>query len=191
MSNNNDHDNVTPEPKRFRKYTLESDLDTNNMNNLSISDSKSDAPTTGGTSQNGHTSVIFQTTEDQSVNLAEIIQQMVISPRFIESIGPIIASADKNSLDDAMQNYVSTLETKVKRQDEEINNLKESNEELSDSNRMMSSRIDTLGKQLESVQQYGRTNSLRFHNVPMKLDNIQDTAGLVLKVSRDHLGVEL
>jgi hypothetical protein len=56
---------------------------------------------------------------------------------------------------------------------------------------MMSSRIDTLGKQLESVQQYGRTNSLRFHNVPMKLDNIQDTAGLVLKVSRDHLGVEL
>jgi hypothetical protein len=49
---------------------------------------------------------------------------------------------------------------------------------------MMSSRIDTFGKQLESVQQYGRTNSLRFHNVPMKLDNIQDTAGLVLKVSR-------
>jgi chaperonin cofactor prefoldin len=191
MSNNNDHGNVTPEPKRFRKYTLESDLDTNNMNNLSISDSKSDAPTTGGTSQNGHTSVIFQTTEDQSVNLAEIIQQMVISPRFIESIGPIIASADKNSLDDAMKNYVSTLETKVKRQDEEINNLKESNEELSDSNRMMSSRIDTLGKQLESDQQYGRRNSLRFHNVPMKLDNIQDTAGLVLKVSRDHLGVEL
>jgi septal ring factor EnvC (AmiA/AmiB activator) len=90
-----------------------------------------------------------------------------------------------------MKNYVSTLETKVKRQDEEINNLKESNEELSDSNRMMSSRIDTLGKQLESDQQYGRRNSLRFHNVPMKLDNIQDTAGLVLKVSRDHLGVEL
>jgi hypothetical protein len=45
MSNNNDHDKVTPEPKRFRKYTSdsESDLDTNNMNNQSISDSKSDA----------------------------------------------------------------------------------------------------------------------------------------------------
>jgi hypothetical protein len=32
MSNNNDHDKVIPEPKRFRKYTSdsESDLDTNN-----------------------------------------------------------------------------------------------------------------------------------------------------------------
>jgi hypothetical protein len=42
-----------------------------------------------------------------------------------------------NSLDDAMKNYVSTLETRW------INKLKESNEELSDSNRIMSSRIDT------------------------------------------------
>ena len=116
MSNNNDHDKVTPEPKRFRKYTSdsESDLDTNNMNNQSISDSKSNAPT----SQNGHTPVIFQTTESQSVNLTEIIQQVVISPSFIESIGLIIANAVKNSLDDAMKHYVSTLETKVKGQDE-------------------------------------------------------------------------
>jgi hypothetical protein len=37
-----------------------------------------------------------------------------------------------------MNNYVSTLETKVKSQDEEINKLKESNGELNDSNRMMS-----------------------------------------------------
>jgi hypothetical protein len=60
------------------------DLDTNNMNNQSIPDSKGDAPT----SQNGHTPVIFQTTEGQSVNLTEIIEQTVISPSFIESIGP-------------------------------------------------------------------------------------------------------
>ena len=39
-----------------------------------------------------------------------------------------------------MNNYVFTLETKVKSQDEEINKLKESNEELNGSNRMMSSR---------------------------------------------------
>jgi hypothetical protein len=38
---------------------------------------------------------------------------------------------------------VFTLETKVKIQDEDINKLKESNGELSGSNRMMSSRIDT------------------------------------------------
>jgi len=189
MSNDNDHDKVTPEPKRFRKYTSdsESDLDTNNMNNQSISDSKSDAPT----SQNGHTPVIFQTTEGQSVNLTEIIQQTVISPSFIESIGPIIANAVKSSLDDAMKNYVSTLETRVKSQDEKINKLNKSNEELSDSNRMMNSRIDSLEKDLESLQQYGRRNSLRFHNVPMNPDNIQGTDGLVLKVCKDHLGVEL
>jgi hypothetical protein len=36
-----------------------------------------------------------------------------------------------------MNNYVFTLETKVKSQDEEINKLKESNEELNGSNRMI------------------------------------------------------
>ena len=46
-----------------------------------------------------------------------------------------------------MNNYVSTLETKVKSQDEEINKLKESNGELNDSNRMMSNKIDTLEKE--------------------------------------------
>jgi prefoldin subunit 5 len=48
-------------------------------------------------------------------------------------------------------------------QDEKINKLKKSNEELGDSNRMMNSRIDSLEKDLESLQQYGRRNSLRFH----------------------------
>jgi hypothetical protein len=47
----------------------ESDLDTNNMNNQSISHSKSYAPI----SQNDDTPAIFQTTEGQSVNLTEII----------------------------------------------------------------------------------------------------------------------
>ena len=39
----------------------------------------------------------------------------------------------------------------------------------------MNSRIDLLEKDLESLQQYGRRNSLRFHNVPMNSDNIQGT----------------
>ena len=55
----------------------------------------------------------------------------------------------------------------------------------------MNSRIDSLEKDLESLQQYGRRNSLCFHNVPMNSDNIQGTDGLVLKVCKDHLGVEL
>jgi hypothetical protein len=41
----------------------------------------------------------------------------------------------------------------------------------------MNSRIDSLEKDLESLQQYGRRNSLRFHNVPMNSDNIQGTDG--------------
>jgi hypothetical protein len=58
------------------------------------------------------------------VNLTEIIQQTVICPSFIESTGPINANAVRSSIDDAMKKYVSTLETKVKSQDEKINKLK-------------------------------------------------------------------
>jgi hypothetical protein len=68
-----------------------------------------------------------ESTEGQSVNLTEIIQQTVICPSFIESIGPINANAVRSSIDDAMKNYVSTLETKVKSQDEKINKLKKTN----------------------------------------------------------------
>ena len=79
MSNNNDHDKVTPEPKRFRKYTSdsESDLDTNNMNNQSISDSKSYAPT----SQNGDTPVIFQTTEQFYLNANGLLDKNSNNPK--------------------------------------------------------------------------------------------------------------
>jgi predicted RNase H-like nuclease (RuvC/YqgF family) len=59
---------------------------------------------------------------------------------------------------------VSTLETKVKSQDEEINKLKESNGELNDSNRMMSSKIDTLEKEhlLNNIQIHDIENSSSF-----------------------------
>jgi hypothetical protein len=57
-----------------------------------------------------------------------------------------------------MNNYVFTLETKVKSQDEDINKLKESNGELSGSNRMMSSRIDTLEIEHFGLSQYLRGN---------------------------------
>jgi hypothetical protein len=59
-----------------------------------------------------------------------------------------------------MKNYVFTLETKVKSQEEEINILKESNGELNGSNRMMSSRIDTLEKEHFGLSQYLGGNSL-------------------------------
>jgi len=44
--------------------------------------------------------------------------------------------------------------------DEEINKLKESNEELSDSNRIVSSRIDTLEKEHFGLSQYLGENIL-------------------------------
>jgi uncharacterized protein Yka (UPF0111/DUF47 family) len=74
-----------------------------------------------------------------------------------------IANAVKTSLDDAMKNYMSTLETKVKSQDEKINKLKKTNEELGDSNRMMNSRIDSLEKDLESLQKAWTNYSLLYY----------------------------
>jgi hypothetical protein len=47
---------------------------------------------------------------------------------------------------------------------------------------ILTSRIDSLEKDLESLQQYGRRNSLRFHNVPMNSDNIQGTVGYLAVV---------
>jgi hypothetical protein len=62
---------------------------------------------------------------------------------------------------------MSTLETKVKSQDEEINKLKESNGELNDSNRMMSSRIDTLGEYFDLLPALPLNNCIILPALPL------------------------
>jgi beta-mannanase len=64
----------------------------------------------------------------------------------------------KTSLHDAMQKLC--LHSWNKSQNEEINKLKESNEELSGSNRMMSNIIDTLEKEHFGFSQYLGGNML-------------------------------
>ena len=67
----------------------------------------------------------------------------------------------------SIKHYMSTLETKVKSQDEEINKLKESNGELNDSNRMMSSRIDTLGEYFDLLPALPLNNCIILPALPL------------------------
>ena len=44
---------------------------------------------------------------------------------------------------------------------------------------------------MEELEQYGRVNFLRFHNISVNQDQIQQTDETVLKICKDNLDIDL
>ncbi|VDI37957.1 Hypothetical predicted protein [Mytilus galloprovincialis] len=119
--------------------------------------------------------IMFTTTEGQSVNLSEVLKHAIASSDFVDCIGPFIGNVVKASVDSDLSNYVSNLEAKIEKQEQKISDLMVKNLELKESNKQMNGRVDLIGIDLEELQQYGRRNSLRFHNVPLRKTGSEDS----------------
>lgn len=196
---------VTPEPKRFCKYTSDSESD-QLQNNIVMEEvlshhddpqSDTDSVVQSNTSPStSHTllsqpPIIFTTTEGQSVNLSEVIKHTIASPDFVECIGPLIANVVKASVDSALSNYVSNLEAKIEKQEQTISDLMVQNSELKESNKQMNGRVNSIEIDLEELQQYGRRNSLRFHNVPLKKTELGSTDDKIVGLCKSLLDVDI
>ncbi|CAC5423290.1 unnamed protein product [Mytilus coruscus] len=141
-----DSEKVTPEPKRFCKYTSDSESDDHHLQNnivmeevlshhdgqQSVTDSVVQSTTSPSTSHRlpSQPPIIFTTTEGQSVNLSEVIKHTIVSPDFVDCIGPLIANVFKVGVDSALSNYVSNLEAKIEKQEQIISDLMVKNSEL-------------------------------------------------------------
>ncbi|CAC5368803.1 unnamed protein product [Mytilus coruscus] len=135
--------------------------------------------------------IIFTTTEGQSINLSEVIKHTIASPDFVDCIGPLIANVVKASVDSALSNYVSNLEAKIEKQEQIISDLMVKNSELKESNKQMDGRVESIEIDLEELQQYGRRNSLRFHNVPLKKTELGSTDDKIVGLCKSLLGVNI
>jgi chromosome segregation ATPase len=86
--------------------------------------------------------------------------------------------------------WLDRLDKQVKRNE---NTIQEHDAELES----LYKKIAELESRLESQEQYSRRTSLRFHNVRVPVDNRGqiihpvNTDGLVMKICKDKLGIEL
>ena len=123
--------------------------------------------------------ILFTTTEGSSIDLTEIIRQTISSPSFAKILTPlltpILTSVVKASVDSALSTYVSSLERKIQCQNETIEDLLVSNNQLKQANKTLNNRIEELHLEIGGLEQYGRRNSLRFHNVPLLPSELNST----------------
>ena len=126
------------------------------------------------------TQVVDEETEAQIIKIVSGILQQ---PDFVAKISEIVtvqmAHIINNKIEAECTKRTEPLTKLVNNQQSTIKNL--------------TSRIETLEKELEEQQQYSRRTSLRFNNVKLPLDNNNkiiypiDTDSLVLDVCNDQL----
>jgi len=51
--------------------------------------------------------------------------------------------------------------------------------------------VSSLNKNIDDFKQYGRRNSLRFHNVPASSEQVSDTDSVIINLCKEKLNVEI
>ncbi|KAK3103213.1 hypothetical protein FSP39_017470 [Pinctada imbricata] len=104
------------------------------------------------------------------------------NPMFLSAFIPVLSMSLMPMIQQAVQSSVKELVDKITHQEAVINDLQIENYELHD-------QIARVENGLEELEQYGRRNSLRFHNV--KVDDDADTDKIVTELCKSKLEVEI
>ena len=72
------------------------------------------------------------------------------------------------------------LHKKIETQEKEISDLKAESSQIKIENRRLNDNVFDLMVDIEELEQYGRRNSLRFHNVPITKEELNKTDDKIL-----------
>lgn len=129
-------------------------------------------------------------TEGQSYSLPELIFTSMCDPSFIEQLVPVLATAIAPSIEMAVQSVFQKLNSTIQEQAKEITELKKSLEKAEETKRDLQKQIWCLEETVDDLEQYGRRNSLRFHNCPVPTGTL-DTDCMIIDLCKDKLGIQL
>lgn len=88
-----------------------------------------------------------------------------------------------------LQQDKDDLTKQLQDKNDQIVQVERKQDELVETNRELIEQIKLLNDKVEDLEQYGRRTSLRFHNVPMKETDLQNTEKLVINIANDKLKV--
>lgn len=146
-------------------------------------------------SQESTTSLNLKLSKGKTVNLNQIINATVSNPIFIQQLCTNVTTAVTAKLDavvtTAVQEAIRPLLEQIQAQAKEIKHINTQNTKLKKENMYLREKVDELDTGLEELEQYGRRNSLRFHNVPLSPSQLQITDSVIVNLAREKLDINI
>lgn len=135
--------------------------------------------------------------KDQTFSLPELIMKSLSSENIMTNLVPLIAEAIKPTVEQAVQTVFSSLQATIHQQAEIIESQKQQIDILSNKineqnnfNNDLQKEIWRLEEAHDDLEQYGRRNTLRFHNCPAPEAN-KGTDDIVISICREKFNLEL
>jgi len=106
---------------------------------------------------------------------------------FIKSVVPILTEASNTTIQsglqreilDAVKNALEPVTTQIKTHDEKILKLEDEIKALKDENKTITAKLIDLESSNEDLEQHSRRNSVRFYNVPLTSEQVEDTDSVI------------
>ncbi|KAK3098258.1 hypothetical protein FSP39_017663 [Pinctada imbricata] len=139
-----------------------------------------------------------------NIDLTNVVINLLSNPLFTNAISTVLSpmlsqsltSDVKNVVNDAVQNAFKSLTDQIENETCRIDSNEMKIAELTDENNELRNRVDRaesrveeVNARIEELEQYGRRNSLRFHNVQVADPN--DTDSVVVQICKDKLNVDI
>ncbi|KAK3091783.1 hypothetical protein FSP39_016101 [Pinctada imbricata] len=116
----------------------------------------------------------------------------VLSPVLTESLSDTIKTSINTAIQDVMKSLRDKIDAESVRIDKnelDIAALTDENNELRSNLERAEDRIEDLNVQIEELEQYGRRNSLRFHN--LTLGDVENTDTEIVRICKEKLNIDI
>lgn len=132
-------------------------------------------------------------TQGKTYSLPDLIFNAIQNQNFMTQLVPVLANAIAPSIQAAIQSAFKDLTDTIQKQSTKIESLSQKLLEAEKSNEDLQNQICNLEDTIDDLEQYGRRNSLRFHNCPVPAGDLTDinTDHIIMGICKDHLNIEL
>ena len=128
--------------------------------------------------------------EGGSVSFTQTLLTSMSNPNFLHSFAPVLAQALAPYIASSVQTAVQALTARVNKLEGDLQSKNQTINELVAANANLHTRILEAEIAHEELEQYGRRNSLRFHNVKIPDEAVGTDEGIV-KLCAEKLKVEI
>ena len=174
-------ENITPDAKRVKLF---SGPDGEKMD--SINESQQPQPENLDTQ-----SLILCSSDGQSFDLTTVIKNAILNPECFSMMSTLLTQSIESSIKTAISEATVGLHKKIETQEKEISDLKAESSQIKIENRRLNDNVFDLMVDIEELEQYGRRNSLRFHNVPITKEELNKTDDKIVDICKQHLKIDI
>jgi predicted nuclease with TOPRIM domain len=103
----------------------------------------------------------------------------------------LLTKSIESSIKTAISGATVGLHKKIETQEKEISDLKSESSQIKIENRRLNDNVFDLMVDIEELEQYGRRNSFRFHNVPITKEELNKTDDKIVDICKQHLKIDI